>query len=1175
VATIQTLKADWEEEKHPRGHGGKFTDGGHTTDRDSPMHERAASGGDLHERAKTSLQDHAFVQQHGDRLTRAGDETRARYPREEHYTDAVHAEAQQAIHAEAMRIHHEQDVIGDNPHLQRAADSERHFAGFRREDLETQHASVMTALARERPFALEMHQRDLDSQSRGFANRGAELTHRQALADADSQSRGFADREAEQSHRESEEAKAARADEDQAIAAGHVSAEPREIGDRYEAAINEHQRAAEAHADALDKAHHEAADALASLHGYGSDDHEKLTLEHARPSLAEEFGQSQTALHEAIGRDEHDSYERESHQRDLPVHPDEADLNPGERYQPYDNEHDNAALAHHTGLEYVQHPDDSEHDLTDEEHEHQAAAHEAWAQRAEAAYSEAIETRHAEFQRRAAAAQDALERLHEHQIAAHEGLRASSLAAAKAHSEATKALDKIDRDKLVHEHAFEHHERDEDGDIIDDKAREDYERAGSAADSMVEHAQNWIDERRFNASEALDPLKESTRSTRDAIKELARITGRAAKLPVKAKTKKSANRPGPESGASVWGMPAPARYKLTLTKLDFLSLVDAPAQETAAIRLVKRKDGADRMEATLHARVVKWTEGDNPLVYCWAFTCTDAAGQPYHDLQGDAITPDFIKAAEAFMVAGGAVDEMHHGEQRSRIAFAYPMDPDIAKAMLGDAAGAAVKQSGLMVAIRPTAEQLAKIKLGEYTGVSIAGAGIRELVKAAAAESGAKCATCDKYGDPDDSGNCKSCGKAMKSAPAASVSSAKATRRLGSKRRRPLRKQAVLTDIVDGHQHQIDLDDPADGWSEQLTTSYNTSEGAEAGHSHAWVYDDAGKITIAQDSGHTHTVDAVVPAGVIQQAKLNESGRRCPGCGEMCEEGCRFCPGCGCALDRRDAVPTGAVSDGNSSPAPAVIIVSARSPVAISPPSEGASTVKGITEEHQMADPNELAALKAENALLKNLATLTDAQRDHHNRLVAKGIKSDADAFLVLDKAARNTVLAEIEKANVEVYTSKSTGRVYRMSDDVEKIEAAKQTDAMLEMTKRAEDKERELDFTKRAGELIPGCFKGVKNNVPTRLIKAIRAEFKEPAELAEVEKALKQYEAAFAMLSKAGGYSTTDDATTDSPAKRFETAVNDFAKRNNLSYALAVAKGTESDPEIRRLYNEASLLAS
>lgn len=508
----------------PRDDHGRFGTGS-----GAPMAERSAPGGDLHERATASLQDRAFVTQHAARLERAGDEARSNFPGREASDDAHHA-VQANGHMEAMRIHHEQDVIGDNPHLQRIADRAREAATkFRREDSETAHASVLNELDRMHRAATLLHQGDLDAKSRGFADANAERAHHQAIADAGSQSRGFANQDAEEAHKEAESARADRAEEDKAIAAGHVSAEPREIGDRYEAAINEHRRAAETHVDTLDRANHEAADALAALHEYSHEDHEGFALERATPSLVEAFHESQTGLHEALGRDEHDGYERASIQRDFPAEHGEVDLAAGDRYQPDGSDHG--------GIEYVPHPDHVEN-LTDEGYAHQLAAHEAFAARAEVAHREAVETRRVEFQRRATAAQDALERLHEHQVAAHEQLKASSRAADKAQSDAEKALDKVDLEKLVREHAFE---RDAHGDIVDDRARADYERATAAAETMAEHAQHRIEDRRFDASEALGSLKESTRGTRDAIRELAKITGRAAKLPAKVKAKKSAN----------------------------------------------------------------------------------------------------------------------------------------------------------------------------------------------------------------------------------------------------------------------------------------------------------------------------------------------------------------------------------------------------------------------------------------------------------------------------------------------------------------------------------------------------------------------------------------------------------------------------------------------------------
>ena len=1085
----------------PRANDGKWSAGGGGGGGGTPSpRERMRPGGDLHERAKASLGDSAFVARHAERLSRAGDEARSNFPGERAHSEEAHQAALNHTHGEAMRIHAEEEAIGGDAHLHEVAAEARSVSRAGGDYLTEQHAAAMSAVGEEK----------------------------QRIA---------TDR-------------AARENEDRAIAAGHLSQEPRDIADRYLAGRQERDAAIGQHAAALDQAHREAADALAALHEYSSEEHNGLSFEH---HLTDEFHDSQRALHEATGHVDDVNYERHTAQRELPAHPDQ--------------------LLAEDQPDRIAHPDESNHELSDEEYGRQLAAHEGWRSAAEAKYNEALSAHRAEFQRRADVAQTALERLHEHQVAAHAGLKAVHSEGEKAHKDASRKLGKMDAEGLVHEHAFAHHARDENGDVIDGS----HSAAHAAAESMLDHASSRVGENgAHDLSDPLNALKDESRSTAAALRDLGKITGRAPRLP--AKPKKSANRPGVESGASVWSMAAPARYKLTLTKLDFLSLVDTPAQETAAIRLVKRKDGASEMDATLHARVVKWTEGSDPLVYCWAFTCTDESGQPYHDLQGDAITPDFIKAAEEFIKAGGAVDEMHAGEQKSKIAFAYPMDPDIAKAMLGEAAGAAVKQSGLMVAIRPTADQLAKIKSGDYTGVSIAGTGIRELVKAAAM----KCPSCGAYVTPDSDGNCPKCGKTMKSiaktireedgkyvlytadgskklsthdtkaGAEAQERAIEANKRL-RKRRPPVRKQAVLTSSEQGHQHQIDLDDPADGWTDQLTTSYNTAEGADAGHCHAWIYDAAtGKITIAEDSGHSHTVDAVVPADVIRQAALNESGERCPSCGQMCEADCRFCPKCGCAMDRRDAVPMAAPDDDDKS-GPSVVVISARAPEPISTPRGATPTVKADKEPIAMADPNDrIKTLEAENAQLKKMASLTDAQRAH----ISKLDDTDAANFLNMNNSQRDAILAEIAKADEIVYESQYTKRVYRKSTPLEIIEAAREADASKSAREQLDIAKRELEFSKRGETVLKNWPMGAKRDLRARIMKAVDGEFKDPAEHEEAVKALKSSDFAFEQLTIAKGINPHVEPgdAPQTPKAQLEALTAEYAKTHNVPIHKAAA---------------------
>ncbi len=59
-----------------------------------------------------------------------------------------------------------------------------------------------------------------------------------------------------------------------------------------------------------------------------------------------------------------------------------------------------------------------------------------------------------------------------------------------------------------------------------------------------------------------------------------------------------------------------------------------------------------------------------------------------------------------------------------------------------------------------------------------------------------------------------------------------------------------LTSIVDGHQHTIDVTGICN------ETSWAVSAGADCGHSHAWVRGEDGSIIIAENAGHSHTVES-------------------------------------------------------------------------------------------------------------------------------------------------------------------------------------------------------------------------------------------------------------------------------------------------------------------------------
>lgn len=79
----------------------------------------------------------------------------------------------------------------------------------------------------------------------------------------------------------------------------------------------------------------------------------------------------------------------------------------------------------------------------------------------------------------------------------------------------------------------------------------------------------------------------------------------------------------------------------------------------------------------------------------------------------------------------------------------------------------------------------------------------------------------------------------------------------------------VLTSVEEGHQHAVDL---SSEWSDGTTgeTSWATAEGYDSGHSHTWIRNSDGSVTLSVNEGHTHTVAGLT---VELDAPKNDSAK--------------------------------------------------------------------------------------------------------------------------------------------------------------------------------------------------------------------------------------------------------------------------------------------------------------
>lgn len=108
------------------------------------------------------------------------------------------------------------------------------------------------------------------------------------------------------------------------------------------------------------------------------------------------------------------------------------------------------------------------------------------------------------------------------------------------------------------------------------------------------------------------------------------------------------------------------------------------------------------------------------LVFGYAVVCKEAKGSgmvDYFDTQGHHIPEQvMLKAGLDFAINSRASKDMHKGESVQTAAFIFPMTEEIAKSL-----GITIEKSGLLIALKPTPEVLAKYKSGDYTGFSIGG----------------------------------------------------------------------------------------------------------------------------------------------------------------------------------------------------------------------------------------------------------------------------------------------------------------------------------------------------------------------------------------------------------------------------------------------------------------------
>lgn len=154
--------------------------------------------------------------------------------------------------------------------------------------------------------------------------------------------------------------------------------------------------------------------------------------------------------------------------------------------------------------------------------------------------------------------------------------------------------------------------------------------------------------------------------------------------------------------------------------------------DTATVRVKDLEAVSNALKRMRDPNKIAKIDAGLGLVFGWAIICK-VDGEDYFDRNFDFAGPHkgkwvpehvtedaMTKAAVEFMGTERPGNELHEGPDSGHYLFVFPMTSDIAKAMKID-----TKNTGLMVAYKPTPAVLKKFIDGDYTGFSIEGRRIK------------------------------------------------------------------------------------------------------------------------------------------------------------------------------------------------------------------------------------------------------------------------------------------------------------------------------------------------------------------------------------------------------------------------------------------------------------------
>jgi hypothetical protein len=297
-------------------------------------------------------------------------------------------------------------------------------------------------------------------------------------------------------------------------------------------------------------------------------------------------------------------------------------------------------------------------------------------------------------------------------------------------------------------------------------------------------------------------------------------------------------------------------------------------------------------------------------------------------------------------------------------------------------------------------------------------------------------------------------------------------------------KRIKLTSVEGGHQHIIDDDAYQNDGGH---TSYESDPGAEYGHSHAWVRNTDGSLTIAVNEGHTHsileekTLTVLMREDVVKRAFDPDERKRLAEAGVARKDGSYAIV---TKADLRDAIREHGDTKAGAEVAKHITSRAVALELGAMLPAEGELALsKSGAEGAQDADPDpkegsmpisnpkgatpsdadtKIADLEKRLVAATALAAMTDVEK----AFMASLDETGQEAFLKADAESRKRDLSQAEelaKAQDPVVFTAKDGTEFRKSDDVRLVQMAKDRDHDREIAKAERETREGLEFEKRA----------------------------------------------------------------------------------------------------------------